>query len=274
MARKKTPRTRANVKAMVSSRLRDVRQEMFGEHGGPELARRLGLPARTWYNYETGVTVPAEVLLSFIEQTGVNPIWLLSGKGPRYRQGVEDMVLADLSPVELIRRGLQKLEESQTTGAATFDPRSGEIPAEALADFIPVNIVSLDNLTKPVITPSMIEGRIMAYRQWLLNPSETYAARLIDDSMAPILPEGSIVAVDRAMTDPRLLHGRIVVALAEGKPVVRRLEISGRHILLRPNRVGADHAIIPIPYNDEAAPGPDRPIVGQVVWSWSRFLSS
>lgn len=272
MARKKTPRTRANVKAMVSSRLRDVRQEIFGEHGGPELARRLGLPARTWYNYETGVTVPAEVLLSFIEQTGVNPIWLLSGKGPRYRQGVEDMVLADLSPLELIRRGLQKLEEAQTNGGETADVRPGEIPAEDLADFIPVIIVSLDNLTKTVITPSMIEGRIMAYRQWLPNPSDTFAARLVDDSMAPILPEGSIVAVDRSLTDPQTLHGRIVVAVADGKTVVRRLEISGRHMLLRPNRPSAEHAIIPIPYHNIA--GPDWPIVGQVVWSWSRFLSS
>ena len=85
MARKKTSKFRVNVKASISRRLREVRQELFGEHGGPELARRLNLPARTWYNYETGVTVPAEVLLSFIDQTGANPVWLLSGEGELYR---------------------------------------------------------------------------------------------------------------------------------------------------------------------------------------------
>ena len=37
--------------------------ELFGEHGGPQLAHLLGIPARTWYNYEIGVTVPAEVIL-------------------------------------------------------------------------------------------------------------------------------------------------------------------------------------------------------------------
>src|SRR5947209_3092841 len=105
VARKKTPTVRVNVKALLSSRLREVRQELFGEHGGPELARRLNLPARTWYNYETGVTVPAEVLLSFIDQTGTNPVWLLSGEGPRYRRGLEDLVLSELSPAQLIRRG-------------------------------------------------------------------------------------------------------------------------------------------------------------------------
>ena len=47
----------------------------------------LGLPARTWYNYETGVTVPAEVLLSFIEETNTNPLWLLTGKRPEVSPG-------------------------------------------------------------------------------------------------------------------------------------------------------------------------------------------
>src|SRR3954469_22420894 len=107
VARKKTPKIRVNVKAQISSRLREVRQELFGEHGGPELARRLNLPARTWYNYETGVTVPAEVLLGFIEQTGANPTWLLTGEGPKYHRGRDEMILSDLSPIELIRRGLE-----------------------------------------------------------------------------------------------------------------------------------------------------------------------
>ena len=111
MARKKTSKVRVNVKASISRRLREVRQELFGEHGGPELARRLNLPARTWYNYETGVTVPAEVLLAFIDQTGANPVWLLSGEGERFRREAESAVLSDLTPIQLIRRGLEKLEQ-------------------------------------------------------------------------------------------------------------------------------------------------------------------
>ena len=111
MARKKTPKVRVNVKASLSRRLREIRQELFGEHGGPELARRLNLPARTWYNYETGVTVPAEVLLSFIDQTGANPIWLLTGEGPRYPPVSGRSAFSQLTPIELIRRGLEKLEQ-------------------------------------------------------------------------------------------------------------------------------------------------------------------
>src|SRR3954447_371812 len=112
VARKKTPKVRVNVKASLSRRLREIRQELFGDHGGPELARRLNLPARTWYNYETGVTVPAEVLLGFIEQTNVNPTYLVSGEGPKYRRAADERMLSELTPIELIRRGLERLERS------------------------------------------------------------------------------------------------------------------------------------------------------------------
>jgi predicted ester cyclase len=71
----------------VSERLREVREELFGPTGGPELARRLGVPARTWSNYETGVTVPAEILLDFLAETGASPRWLRTGEGPRYAGG-------------------------------------------------------------------------------------------------------------------------------------------------------------------------------------------
>jgi hypothetical protein len=76
----------SDIRAAIARRLREIRQELFGDQGGPELARRLNLPARTWYNYETGVSVPAQVLLAFIEQTGVDPWWVLTGAGPKYRR--------------------------------------------------------------------------------------------------------------------------------------------------------------------------------------------
>jgi hypothetical protein len=85
MARKKTAREREDARNLLAERLKMVRVELFGEHGGPELARRLGIPGRTWYNYEVGVTVPAEVVLRFIDLTAVEPKWLLAGQGDKYR---------------------------------------------------------------------------------------------------------------------------------------------------------------------------------------------
>src|SRR3954451_3334688 len=85
MARKKNPPESVRVKSQLAERLRSVRIELYGERGGPELARQLEIPNRTWYNYEIGVTVPAEILLRFLEVTSVEPHWLLTGEGEKFR---------------------------------------------------------------------------------------------------------------------------------------------------------------------------------------------
>ncbi len=87
MARRKTLPESVRAKLALAERLAGLRSELFGERGGPEMARRLGIPVRTWYNYEAGVTVPAEVILKIIELTAIEPSWLLHGKGPKFRHG-------------------------------------------------------------------------------------------------------------------------------------------------------------------------------------------
>jgi hypothetical protein len=113
MARRKNAPDLVMIKCGVAERLRDLRIELFGDRGGPELARRLGLPVRTWYNYEAGVTVPAEVVLRVIELTAVEATWLLHGTGPKYRQA-EPPAGTALSSVEtLLRAALQRLERGE-----------------------------------------------------------------------------------------------------------------------------------------------------------------
>jgi hypothetical protein len=76
-------------KTAVGHRLSEVRQEKYGPIGAPLLAMTLGLPLRTWLNYEAGVTIPGEILLRFIEASRVDAHWLLTGDGPKYRAGDE-----------------------------------------------------------------------------------------------------------------------------------------------------------------------------------------
>ena len=263
MARKKTSQSRIQLKSRISDRLREIRQELFGEHGGPELARRLNLPARTWYNYETGVTVPAEILLAFLEETAVNPVWLLTGEGPRSRRGLQAEVLDDLPPQDLIRLGLEKIEQ----GSSTTPDEGGWTEGE---DFAAVGLVEPDELAH-LKGPLRASDTVLIFRQWLARPRSAVAIRLDDDAMAPILPAGSIVAIDRSSRQPDLLEGRIVAASVEGRAVVRWLELSGRHLILRPNRGGPGSptlALEPPEPGNIAEPGP---ILGQVVWSWGRY---
>jgi hypothetical protein len=95
MARKKNTPGKDQAKHAFSKRLEEVRVELFGDRGAPDLAGLLGIPTDTWYNFEMGVTIPAEVILRFIEVTSVEPKWLLSGQGEKYRSGPSAPVTDD-----------------------------------------------------------------------------------------------------------------------------------------------------------------------------------
>jgi hypothetical protein len=72
----------------IARRVRQVREEIHGEQGAFLMAEALGLPERTWLNDERVVTMPARVLLGFIEVTHADPHWLLTGEGAKYREAV------------------------------------------------------------------------------------------------------------------------------------------------------------------------------------------
>lgn len=209
------------------------------------------------------MTVPAEVLLAFIDQTGANPIWLLTGEGQHLRRDNEVANLAELSPIQLIRRGLEKLEQQPTEVVAPADPQN----AETSSDFVAVSLVPIAELSAALPNQDRVEGHILAYRDWLPHPKETVAVRLDDAAMFPILPAGSVVAVDRSLTDPQRLQGKMVAAMPDKVPIIRWLDLSGRHLIFRPNQQSREHPLIPLEYDS------DQPstILGQVVWSWSCF---
>ncbi len=270
MAKKKTSQTRLKLKSEISGRLRLVRQQLFGEHGGPELARRLGLPARTWYNYETGVTVPAEVLLNFIEQTGVNSNWLLNGTGPVYCSEKQRALLESLTPEQLIRRGLEKLEsqeDSSATDRLEF-PKSYPYAEPNGQDYVSIPIISP---RASETTPSAVPGNpaVMVAREWLPHPNQTVAIQISDDSMHPVLPIGSIVAVDSVQTDLDQLNGKLIAYRPDeqSEPMIRWLNLRDQvlildcHISSRTEPTVVRRSLL----------RPEQ-LMGRVVWSWSVFV--
>jgi hypothetical protein len=82
----------------LALRLRELRLCMYGEHGGPLLAEALEIPARTWANYESGVTIPGLVLLRLIEVTGIEPRWLLSGEAQEGLDGCVELQMLRSHP--------------------------------------------------------------------------------------------------------------------------------------------------------------------------------
>jgi hypothetical protein len=69
---------------LLASRIREIRTEKFGAEGVAALSQAMHIAAPTWENFENGVMIPGWILLQFIELTGAQPDWLLTGKGERY----------------------------------------------------------------------------------------------------------------------------------------------------------------------------------------------
>jgi hypothetical protein len=72
------------VRSELASRIREVRHDRYGQHGGPALALALRVPFRVWITYEEGKEIPADVILRFLSVTRAEPHWLLTGQGARY----------------------------------------------------------------------------------------------------------------------------------------------------------------------------------------------
>jgi hypothetical protein len=122
-ARVKTPSETVRARFALAGRITALRSELFGERGGAEMARRLGLPLRTWYNYERGTAIPAEVVLRIIELTAAEPGWLLHGTGPKYRPmrpAEGDETGPPTRDVRaLLREALELLEREEWTAPTT-----------------------------------------------------------------------------------------------------------------------------------------------------------
>jgi len=240
MARRKNQPEAVRTKYHLAERLRQVRTELYGERGGPELARRLGVPIRTWYNYESGVTVPSEVMLRFIELTAVEPLWLLYGRGPKLRSTAPqlDAPVGTASSVQSILRAvLQRLESHSSSGPSQVSSlpwvvtRNGELVAPVEG----ATMVRAEEEDPGGMTSVAENAPAYAFApcEWLAAQNEGRYLRVEGDAMAPIVLDGAYVAYADAQEDATKLDGKLVVAWVDGNSIVRWFELSGRYALLR-----------------------------------------
>ncbi len=225
------------------------------------MARKLGLPIRTWYNYESGVTVPAEVLLRFMELTAVEPLWLLHGKGPRFRT-MPNTVAPESSPTveSLLRTALQHLERKNQNNTA-MPKHEGDGEATLGRVVSPPG----DRRSQQFLPGEDQNGSLPsmeAQREWLVAQQEDRCVRVVGDDMAPIVADGAQVAFSGEEEPAEDLDGALVVSWVENRPVVRWFRHSGRYGLLRAENPDHKPSILLVDLN---APEPQRR-VRRVLW--------
>lgn len=131
------------------------------------------------------------------------------------------------------------------------------------------------------IDERQVESYCVIYRVWLTSPANTLCVRVRGDSMAPILNDGSIVAVNRSRRGPAGLNGKIVAVRDpdEGGVSIRRVVMDGNHLSFTPENPDYDpstgeprnRTIILERRPHHGVPAPANPIVGKIDWAWSLF---
>jgi len=250
MARRKTLPESVRAKLALAERLALLRAELYGDRGGPEMARRLGIPVRTWYNYEGGVTVPAEVILKIIELTAVEAVWLLHGEGPKFRSARAERLpgggTSSVTIGALLRTALQLLEEKsdRTRSTAIEDCSDGPIAVNRVSHDVDLQAAadhrSFGELTDTTSANDSTGlqadtgGRLTdSRRDWLAAQRENRCVFVSGDAMIPIVADGASVAYAKEEEDVLQLDGKLVVAWLDNQPVVRWFQQCGRYALLR-----------------------------------------
>lgn len=213
------------------------------------MARRLGIPVRTWYNYEAGVTVPAEVILRIIELTSVEASWLLSGQGSKFRNARPIAREGHGSPSTtigaLLRTALQLLEKERGPHESASDGLN-----ELESAIEPRNHVSGNGEIRfgEPVPDGVADYGAPANRsrgEWEEAERDNRRMLVQGDAMAPIVADGATVFYAKFEEDARQLDGKMIVAWLDNQPVVRWFQNCGRFALLRAeNPATAPHQVL------------------------------
>lgn len=170
MPRQKNEPDVVSRKMDLAQRLKQIRLEIFGHRGGPELARRLNLPTRTWYNYEKGVTIPGEILLDFLLLTQVPLENLLTGieEKPEQQKRVSLPGALKIEPTESVESDSYQVEplRKAESAAATVQMVVQTTDGSMLPSLPPGTLIGLGDSIEPSALQSL-EGQIVV--SWRLE---------------------------------------------------------------------------------------------------------
>jgi SOS-response transcriptional repressor LexA len=115
----------------------------------------------------------------------------------------------------------------------------------------------VDNLH--LLSDAPIESMIAAPKDWCPNPSYTSCLRVHGSSMAPLIQDGSVAAVDSSETDVSKLDGKIVIAWHKDMGLtISRLRRYNHTEVLQPENTGYEAITLAAKHNWK--------IVAKVLW--------
>lgn len=234
-----------------------------------KFARKLGMKDHQIRDMERGKTSPTvEMIRRVVEHFQVDADWLIAGSGDMAaeKSPLYETPMSDMDDEELVAELRRRLEKPgariEREPVLVWGDQSKVRQEEALGNFRAVPLMAdAAAAGHGRVVEEEIESWAVIHSSVVPEGHEVRAVRVEGESMSPLLPEGTIVAVDFNRADPREADGRIVAARREGEVVVKWWCRHDGHIMLE----SQNPAWAPIyvePGEEEGA------LLGQVVWAW------
>ena len=177
-----------------------------------DFGRRLNTSAMAISRWERGAQEPTAEGYIALGNVAGNPLcwkfWQLAGLG----RGELMRVMPELKK-HLIRTNIHPIEVV-TAGSGNKKKRAGSDKSE----HVTVPLLSIyaashgGNGDTSGLHEAPAEGIIGAPKAWCPNPSATVCLRVKGDSMAPLICDGYIIAVDSSQNERDKLNGKVVIA--------------------------------------------------------------
>ncbi len=266
MSREKIPKSAGDAEKLpLGARIALIRKR--ADLTQDELAQKLDMPTRTLSSYERGESDPRwDWVVDLAGVLNVDLHWIMTGE---YIHRVAEGDLPYQTPgsetelLDTLRTYFNQVVQVRPH-TVWRDVGEGEIDPDdyravpVLAD--PAAAGSGRLMSDEVDEYALIHHRVVPH------PENVRCLRIAGDSMAPILPDHSIVAVDVTQKDVERAIGRIVCARTESDEIVIKRLWWGedkKYLALEPEASGFEYERIAV----DLAVQPD-PLIGVVVWAW------
>lgn len=216
---------------------REWMQKIFGLRRGLGLSQttfgqRLHMSAMAISRWERGTQEPtAESYIDLGNLAGDPMCWYFWG-----RAGLRNEDLMRVLPNFRKRLGRSSVVRLQVASAGSGN-RKLKIPQLVALPLLKCTVAShggKGDIT-PILHDAPVESAIAAPNEWCPNPSASSCLRVSGNSMAPLLLDGYILAVDTSQHDRAKLEGEIVIAWNKDKGLmVSRLKSYGQTEVLQP----------------------------------------
>lgn len=253
----------AIMKDIWPAKIRDLRQSLRLSQDG--LAHRLGVTKKTvaeWEQLRQAPSPERALQLARLVEPGPLRRWFIEFALQRIGGDVP-LVRDALSDAAPLTQGPLRVPDLRIVTSADTAERLRAL--EGLDHYVPIPVLHDAAAAGAAreVSDHDVSGYALIQYAWCPNPQNFTCVRVSGDSMAPILHDGALVAIDHSQRDPDRLHQKMAAVRVDDGVTIKWLErtAAGTLRLVAENK---EYPALDLP------PTPENPVIGRVAWWWSR----